>query len=261
MTLRRRAVADYGGVDVMPARDRADGAVAAMSPRLPIPPPSSREGDDGDTDCDDDGGGEERIAGRTLPRSRRVVGAVTVAGGGDGESDDAVHQEGVAASGGSGGGGGDCVTACCFRLPTQRLSSAAAEREEGDDEDDADDDDGRSEWHASGDEHGSTTSGGIKTFEPDESFFGRSVECGESEVPGTLLPPPLRARTAPSRPDARRRRWRRTLVRAESSTRRPANSDEERTRCDRGGCSAVGWTFRRARRVSADLRRRNVPHI
>ena len=52
-----RAVADYGGVDVMPARDRADGAVAAMSPRLPIPPPSSREGDDGDTDCDDDGGG------------------------------------------------------------------------------------------------------------------------------------------------------------------------------------------------------------
>lgn len=183
-------MADYGGVDVMPARDRADGAVAAMSPRLPIPPPSSREGDDGDTDCDDDGGGEERIAGRTLPRSRRVVGAVTVAGGGDGESDDAVHQEGVAASGGSGGGGGDCVTACCFRLPTQRLSSAAAEREEGDDEDDADDDDGRSEWHASGDEHGSTTSGGIKTFEPDESFFGRSVECGESEVPGTLLPPP-----------------------------------------------------------------------
>jgi len=81
------------------------------------------------------------------------------------------------------------------------------------------------------------------------------------KFPEPSCPPPLRARTAPSRPDARRRRWRRTLVRAESSTRRPANSDEERTRCDRGGCSAVGWTFRRARRVSADLRRRNVPHI
>jgi hypothetical protein len=64
-------------------------------------------------------------------------------------------------------------------------------------------------------------SGGIETFKPDESFFRRSVECGESEVPGTLLggppPPPTRARTAPSRPDARRRRRRRTLVRAEAS--------------------------------------------
>jgi hypothetical protein len=32
-----------------------------------------------------------------------------------------------------------------------------------------------------GSEHGARASGGIKTFEPDESFFGQSVKCGKSQ--------------------------------------------------------------------------------
>ena len=85
----------------------------------------------------------------------------------------------------------ECFTACCFCLPTQHLLSLLSEKEEGDDKDDIDDDGGGSEWHDSGDEHGVTTSGGIETFEPDESFFGQSVKCGKSKVPVTLLPLPV----------------------------------------------------------------------
>jgi hypothetical protein len=71
-------------------------------------------------------------------------------------------------------------------------------------------------------------SGGIETFKPDESFFGRSVECGESEVPGTLLPPPphprsdgaepTRCETTTTEEDPRQGRG--------ELSRRPANSDE-----------------------------------
>ena len=84
----------------------------------------------------------------------------------------------------------ECLIACCFCLPTQHSLSSLSEKEEGDDEDDIDDDGGGSEWHDSGNEHGVTTSGRIETFEPEESFFGQSVECGESKLPVTLLPPP-----------------------------------------------------------------------
>jgi hypothetical protein len=53
-------------------------------------------------------------------------------------------------------------------------------------------------------------SGGIETFKPDESFFGRYVECGESE--------PTRCETTTMEEDPRQGRG--------GLSRRPANSDE-----------------------------------
>ena len=53
-------------------------------------------------------------------------------------------------------------------------------------------------------------SGGIETFKPDESFFERYVECGESE--------PTRCETTTTEEDPRQGRG--------ELSRRPANSDE-----------------------------------